>query len=488
MSTFAAAVNMANTPVPQAFTANGMPTNDTSGRALIDLFFILGASRGKDISAQFRAALAEDPVLAVKALFWARDVRGGAGERGTFRKLMAVLEQHDVQITQRVVPLIAEYGRYDDLHVFHTDLVQKLAIQTHADAIRSGNGLASKWAPRKGPIANQLRKALGMDPKTYRKTIVGFTKVVETQMCAQQWDSINYSHVPSVASARYQKSFSRHDPVRYAEFKASALKGAVKINAGTLFPYDVLKSVRSGDPVAALAQWEALPNYLGDNGFILPVIDVSGSMNSRVGDAKSTLSCMDVAISLGLYLADKQKGAFKDMFLNFHTNSKIHHLQGNLLEKINQIQRSDWGGSTSLESAFKEILRVAVSSNVPPNEMPRYLLVISDMGFDPSSNNAGQGAMAMAKDIFERHSYKVPTVVWWNVAHWPGGYGGDNNFPVTQHENGTALVSGFSPSIVKSVLSSTSITPYDIMLETLDNPRYELVGNVVAHYLQSKFE
>jgi hypothetical protein len=472
MSTFAAAVQMADTPAADAFTANGMPTNASTGNAVLNCFFILGASRGKDISDQFRAALVQDHVLAVKALFWARDVRGGAGERNTFRKLLAVLEQHDVEMALRVIPLIAEYGRFDDLHVFNTLVCKNLAVQVHVDAIRAGNGLGAKWAPRKGPIANQLRKAMDMDPKTYRKTIVGLTNVVETQMCANQWGEINYSHVPSVASARLQKAFNRHDPVRYTEFKAAALKGEVKINAGTLFPYDVLKSVRNGDQVAALAQWEALPNYLGDNGFILPVIDVSGSMGSRVGDAKSTLTCMDVAISLGLYLADKQQGAFKDMFLNFHTNSKIHHLQGNLLEKIHQIQHSDWGGSTSLESAFKEILRVAVMGNVPPNEMPRYLLVISDMGFDPSSNNAGQGAMAIAKDIFARHNYSLPNIIWWNVAHRNGGYGGDNNFPVTQHESGSALISGFSPSIVRSVLSSKQVTPYEVMLETLNSDRY----------------
>ena len=479
MSTFAAAVQMADTPAADAFTANGMPTNASTGNAVLNCFFILGASRGKDISDQFRAALAQDHVLAVKALFWARDVRGGAGERNTFRKLLAVLEQHDVEMALRVIPLIAEYGRFDDLHVFNTDLAKNLAIETHANAIRAGNPLSAKWAPRKGPIANQLRKAMGMDPKTYRKTIVSLTNVVETQMCANKWEEINYSHVPSVASARLQKAFTRHDPVRYGEFKTAALKGEVKINAGTLFPYDVLKSVRSGDPTAALAQWESLPNFLGNAGFILPVIDTSGSMSSRVGDPKSTLTCMDVAISLGLYLADKQQGAFKDMFLNFHTDSKIHHLKGNLLEKINQIKHCDWGGSTNLDSAFKEILRVAVMGNVPPDEMPKYLLIISDMGFNFAENGQQVKAWDMAKQMFDRHSYSLPTIVWWNVSNGDDGYGGNNNFPVTSDENGTALISGFSPAIVKSVLQAKSVTAYDIMLDTLNSDRYMAVEHAV---------
>ena len=475
MTSFAAAVAQVNSTDTQAVTANGMPTNATSGSALVNFFFVAGSSRGKDCTPQFLAAVQEDSVSAIKILFWTRDVRGGAGERGTFRKLMTALESHDADLAARVLPLVAEYGRWDDLHVFNTPALQSLAVKIHADAIRAGNGLAAKWADRKGPVANALRKTLGMDPKTYRKTIVGLTKVVETQMCAKQWGDINYSHVPSVAGARYQKAFNRHDPVRYSEFKTAALKGEVKINAGALFPYDVLKSVRSGDETAALAQWESLPNYLGDAGFILPVVDTSGSMESRVGDSKSTLSCMDVAVSLGLYLADKQKGAFQDMFLNFHTDSRIHHLKGNLLEKMNQIKHCAWGGSTSLESAFKEILRVAVLGNVSQDEMPRYLLVLSDMGFDPWTEKSGANAWTMAREMFQRHGYELPVVVWWNIAHRDGGYGGNNNFPVTQHETGSALVSGFSPAIVRSVLGSKQVTPWDVMMETINNVRYQPV-------------
>jgi len=471
MNTFAAALALDSNDT-RGVTANGMPSNATSGNAVLNLFFVLGASRGKDITNQFTAAFLEDPILTIKALFWARDIRGGAGERETFRKLMVTAERLMPEQVLAVLPLIPEYGRWDDMYVFETATIQMEAVRIHADAIRAGNGLAAKWADRKGPNANALRKALGMDPKTYRKTIVGLTQVVETAMCAKDWSSINYSHVPSVAGARYQKAFNRNDTVRYTEFKTAAVKGEVKINASALYPYDVLKSIRNGDETAALAQWEALPNFLGDAGFILPVIDTSGSMQAPVGDGKNRISCMDVAISLGLYLADKQKGAFKDMFLNFHTNSRIHQLTGNLLEKLHKIQHCEWGGSTSLESAFKEILRVAVMGSVPEAEMPKYLLVISDMGFNPDQGGRGLKPLEMAREMFERHGYNLPNVIWWNVAYRAGGYGGDNNFPVTQHESGSALVSGFSPSIVKSVLSSKSVTPRDIMLETLNSERY----------------
>ena len=481
MSTFAAAVVAdAQLPSLSGVTANGGAALSTSQNALTDLFFTIGAARGKDISAKFMQALQTDPFKAITMLFWVRDVRGGAGERDTFRKLLKVLEAERPDLTRKLVPLVAEYGRWDDLATFENSEVRELALRLWAHEISTGNGLAAKWAPRKGVLANELRKRMKLDPKSYRKLLVNNTQVVENHMCAKQWDQINYSHVPSVAGARYQKAFNRRDPVRYAEFKAAALKGDVKINAGALYPYDVIKSVRSGDPSAALAQWNALPNYLGDSGFILPVIDTSGSMQTPAGDGKSKLSCLDVAVSLGLYLADKQTGAFANMFLNFDSDSKIHFLKGNLLEKLHQIQSCDWGGSTNLESAFKEILRVAVMGHVPQAEMPRYLLVISDMGFNPASQGANTRMWDLAKQIFERHGYSLPTVVWWNVNASSGGFGGDNNFPVSVQEQNTALVSGFSPAIMKSVLSAKNVTPWDVMMETLNQPRYQAVHDALA--------
>lgn len=481
MNTFASALGSASVVTPAVGqTANGGAALPTSLNALTDLFFTIGAARGKDISSQFMQALQTDPFKAITMLFWARDVRGGAGERDTFRKLLTVLETARADLITKVIHLVPEYGRWDDLSMFQTVQVRDQALGVWCEAILAGNGLAAKWAPRKGALANELRKRMKLDPKSYRKVLVNNTRVVENHMCSKQWDQINYSHVPSVAGARYQKAFNRRDPVRYAEFKAAALQGDVKINAGALYPYDVIKSVRMGDPSVALAQWNALPNYLGDAGFILPVIDTSGSMQTSVGDGKSKLSCLDVAVSLGLYLADKQTGAFANMFLNFDSDSKIHFLKGNLLEKLHQIRTCDWGGSTNLESAFKEILRVAVMGHVPQAEMPRYLLVISDMGFDPASQGANTRMWDLAKQMFERHGYSLPTVVWWNVNASSGGFGGDNNFPVAVHEQNTALVSGFSPAIMKSVLSARNVTPWAVMMETLNQPRYQAVHDALA--------
>lgn len=480
MNAFAQAVKNSRNlnTVPTGATANGGVAHSDSGDALVSLFFTIGSSRGTDLSDKFRAAYAQDAEQAVRMLFWARDVRGGSGERDTFRKLLKVLEQLTPSLAQRLVPLVSEYGRFDDLMAFENESVKQVALHHWAQQILSGNGLAAKWAPRKGPVANQLRKRMKMDPKSYRKWLVNHTQVVESAMCAKAWNTINYSHVPSVASSRYSKAFNRHDPVRYSEFKTAALKGDVKINAQALYPYDVLRNVRHGDATTALAQWENLPNYLGDAGFILPVVDTSASMERALGGSKghNRLTCKDVAISLGLYLADKQQGAFANMFLNFDDNSKIHYLEGNLLEKLHTIERCEWGGSTNLESAFKEILRVAVLNNVPDTHMPKYLLILSDMGFNPATSHAPVTMFDMAQRMFEMHSYKLPTIVWWNLAHEQGGFGGDHNYPVMANTPNTVLVSGFSPSILKSVLQAKQVTPQMVMWDTIMVDRYAPVG------------
>jgi len=459
-------------------TSNGMITNVSTTNAVLDLFFVIGSSRGKSIVSQFKNALSENPVLTLKTLFWARDIRGGAGERETFRNLMLSLEEQYPDLVINLLPLIPEYGRFDDLWVFKTDRVRKESAKIHANALKAGNKIAAKWADRKGKNAVDLRKELGLNPKEYRKLIVNLTNVVETKMCANDWTGINYEHVPSVAAARYQKAFTRHDPIGYSVYKTAAVSGNAKINASAVYPYDVIKSINLGDPTAALAQWNSLPNFLGED-FILPVIDTSGSMSCFVG-GNSSLRCLDVAISLGLYLADKQTGPFKDMVLNFDNNSKIHNLSGNVIEKLNTISRLPWGGTTNLQSAFEEILRVAKTGNVPQEQMPKYLLVISDMGFDAGSRSYFYSTpFEIPTQMFEQAGYKTPNIIWWNLNHRSGGYGGNNNYPVTKHENGTALISGFSPSILKSILSAKSITPMDIMLETINNPRYDAISNIL---------
>jgi len=183
-------------------TANGMKTFESSKSDLVDLFFAIGASRGKDLSTQFARALAQDETLALRLLMWARDVRGGAGEREVVRKILLNLEKTNPKALVRILPHLAEFGRWDDLLIFTSKEVKAQAFTLIGDALRERNGLAAKWMPRQGPLAVEIRTFFGMSPKFYRKSLVNLSKTVEQNMCANTWDDINYSHVPSLAASR----------------------------------------------------------------------------------------------------------------------------------------------------------------------------------------------------------------------------------------------------------------------------------------------
>ena len=217
------------------------------------------------------------------------------------------------------------------------------------------------------------------------------------------------------------------------------------------------------------AQWDALPNYVNDTN-ILPIIDVSGSMTSPAGgyNSKSNVTCLDVSVSLGLYLADKNKGSFKDTFLTFSGTPQLLNLQGNIIQKIKQIVQSKWQMNTDLNKAIKLILDVAIENKVPQEEMPKMLLVLSDMQFD-SCAKYDDSAIEMMRRKYESAGYNMPVVVFWNL-------NAADNVPVKHNENGVALVSGFSPSIMKSILETDleNFTPRGIMMKTIMNPKYDL--------------
>ena len=465
MSTFVEAI--AN---QEARTANGMKARKSTANKVVDLFYNIGASRGKDIVPGFTAAFVEDKNLALRIALWARDARGGAGERELFRSILKHLEKTDPKSALDLLARVPELGRWDDIFVFETEQLKTAAYTMLGNALREKNGLAAKWTPRKGQTAAEIRTFFGMTPKQYRKSLVEITKVVETQMCANDWDNINFSHVPSVAASRYKKAFHRHTE-KFAEYVAALVKGdpTVKVNASAIYPYDVLKGVnyRSFDKTETdhiVAQWEALPNYVGDAN-ILPMVDVSGSMSCPAG--KNTgVSCMDVAVSLGLYLADKNKGKFKDTFLTFSDKSELMTLKGNVVQKMAQMVKSDWDMSTNLHAAFNKILDVAVKNEVPQAEMPEMVLILSDMQFNQCVRQ-DDSAMEMIERKYAEAGYSVPQVVFWNL-------NSSDNVPVKADKSGAALVSGFSPAIMKALLAAdmSEFTPEGIMLKTVMSDRY----------------
>ena len=457
----------------EARTANGMKARKSTAKATVDLFYKIGASRGKNITGDFTAAYVENADVALRIAQWARDVRGGAGERQLFRDILVHLEKRDPDAALALLKKVPEVGRWDDIFVFQSPVLKSAAYTMLGDALRAKNGLAAKWTPRKGQIAAEVRAFFGMTPKQYRKSLVGLTKVVETQMCAGDWDNINFSHVPSVASRNYKKAFNRHTPA-FADYVAKLVAGdkTVKVNASAIFPHDVLKGIAHSyakldktETDHVIAQWDALPNYVGDAS-ILPLVDVSGSMTTSVPG--STVRCLDVAVGLGLYLADKNKGVFKDTFLTFSSKPQLVTLKGNIVDKVTQMSKSDWEMSTNLHAAMDKILSVAVKGSVPASDMPKMLLILSDMQFNQCAR-FDDSAMEMIERKFETAGYVAPQIVFWNL-------NSSDNVPVKADKSGAALVSGFSPSIMTALLSADmdQFTPEGIMLKTVMVPRYDI--------------
>lgn len=452
-------------------TENNMKARKSTTNCVVDLFYNIGASRGQDIIPSFVAAYVENKELAARVALWARDVRAGAGERQLFRDILVYLENNDPVLASKLLKKIPELGRFDDLFVFNTDRLKRLAYSLVSEHLNNNNGLAAKWTPRKGKVAREFREFLKLSPKQYRKKLVRLTKVVETQMCANDWDNINFSHVPSQAARIYRKAFNRHTE-KFAEYVQKLINKdiSVKINADAIYPYDILKDVHYNYTLDKTeldhitAQWEALPNYVNDAS-ILPLVDVSGSMTIPAGK-NTSVTCMDVAISLGLYLADKNSGAFKDTFLTFSAKPELLHLKGNIVQKVQQMVRSDWGMNTNLHSALECILNVAKSYNVPQSDMPNMLLILSDMQFDQCVTH-DDSAMEMIERKYATAGYSMPNVVFWNLR-------GTNNIPVSSDKSGAALVSGFSPSIMTSLLSANpkDFTPEGICMKTIMSDRY----------------
>lgn len=454
----------------QALTLNGMEIQKSSNDAVVDLFYAAGASRRGDITPYFAKALNQDMDLAVRVALYARDVREGMGERKVFRDIVNAFARMDPINAKRVLSKVPELGRYDDLLAFVDTPLEKEALEIFGQAIMDFDGLAAKWAPRekstKKEYAVKLRRVMGLNAKDYRRIVVRGTNVVEQNMHGDEWDKINYSHVPSVASARYQRAFGRHDPRGYSEYLSSLEKGekGVKINADAIFPYTIAYSVFEGNSRAAEQQWKALPDWITNDTSFLPVVDVSGSM---MGYGRADTP-MNIAVSLGLYCAQRAKGAFKDTFITFSQNPQWQSVEGlSLQQSLKKIRDSKWGYNTNLVKVYELILQVARNNHVPQSDMPEILIVFSDMQFDAGVTGSNQPQVAV-EAMYKAYGYEVPKLVYWNL----NNYG--RNTPVDFDKNGTALVSGFSPSMIKSILALDleSFDPISIVKKAVMKERY----------------
>ena len=471
-------------------TENNALTHKTSLSHLVDFFATGGALRnvGEDvIISRFSKAFGEDKLLALKTIFYFRDIRGGQGERRVFRVVMNWLAKNHPKFAEANLEIIPRYGRWDDiLHAFDSTELEGAAYRFFADQLLSdgktlleggdNTSLAAKWAPSENAssaktkaFGTKLRKVLGFTSREYRKCLSGLRKhlnLVETTMCQGDWEDIKFSNLPSRAHFKYRKAFRSKLTAQYQSYLNSVEKGEEKINTSTLYPYDVVSKCRKGDSARELdVMWNNLPDVVGNddhNGLV--VCDVSASMTwVKVGNVEP----MDVSVSLAIYMAERNNGPFANHFLTFASDSQLIKVSGSTIsEKVRNVMRSPIGGSTNLQSAFNSILSTAVGNNVPAEQMPQTIYIISDMQFNCTTGTNYDNI----KKKYAAAGYALPKIVFWNVC----GRVGDS--PVTIKDENTILASGFSPVIFKHVMNSTAMNPEEMFLEVVCQERYDEVA------------
>ncbi len=421
-----------------------------------------------------------DHVTAMKLLFWLRDPRGGAGNRSGFRECVSWLSKEAPEWMIANAIQIPKYGRWDDMTALYaSDKTSNVAATLWANEIMAESVLAAKWADRKDTkVLKALRKiAKGKvkDVGDYRRLLAKIRKdVVEVSMTQKEYDKIDYSKVPSVAMARYSAAFDRNDSKRFQEYKTKLEKAietgdtSTKMNAGAIFPHDVIRTLRNGDRKTADLQFASLPNFLEENNArIMTIADTSGSMSVPVsGDIRA----IDISTSLALYCSDRvgKDNPFYRKFMQFcdETTLTDWSSKNTLSEAFDSRLFNGAIGSTDIRKALLTLVNYAKMFNAKPEHMPTHLLIISDMQFNQGALN-NKAEVEDALDEWVKAGYDIPTIVYWNTA----GNAGSPSRAVTPN---TALVSGFSPSILKAVFKNPeSMTPYNIMVEAIKD--YEVV-------------
>lgn len=488
----------------KTFTENGAATLKTTQSDCLDLFATVGAIRresDEEITTRFMRAFAEDKDIAMKLLFFARDIRGGLGERKVFRVSLRWLAKNAPKTIRKNLSYIAEYGRFDDLLVLFDTPVEKdmldfIREQLCKDVEAMDNGgevsLLGKWLPSVNAsnadtikIAKKIARFLKMDDKTYRKMLSqlrAHIRIIENNLREKDY-TFDYEKQPSKAMFKYRGAFARNDAERYNNFLNRVSSGEAKLNASTLAPYELvepyltphwynghhsfMKEITEEERKTLNATWEALPDF-GSEANALAIIDTSGSMYC---DAKPLPAA--VALSLGLYFAEHNSGAFKNHFIEFSSNPELIEIKGDTFaEKLQYICSFNEIADTNIEAVFDLVLNAAINNKLPQAELPAKLIIISDMEFNACVRNAEVTNFKNAKAKFEAAGYELPEVVFWNVASR------NRQQPVTKNEQGVALVSGCTPRLFSQVVdgSLAALTPYEFMLDVLGGERYEKIA------------
>lgn len=504
-------------------TENGAWGYASTKSALLDMNFQIVSYRNKtekQITDDFRKAYAENPMLALRWLFWVGDIRGGSGERRLFRVILADLAKNGQdKIVKALIPLLGEYRRYDDIYTLANipcmkkSVVEFIRTQWEKDCqgylANKPISLMAKWCASENASSTETRKngaftrkALGLTPKEYRKTLSTLRKyidVVERKMSSQNWQAIDYETVPSKANLNYNNAFLKHDEQRRRAFLGALDKGEAKINSGVLYPYEIANRYKAGSSgwrsyrslknidQALEGMWRSLPDYVKGEESILVVADGSGSMEQSISKS-TTASALCVANALAIYFAERLNGPFKDKFITFSAKPKFVDLSGltTLHDKLAKAYQESDCSNTNIEATFDMILNTAVVNRMSQEDMPKTVLIITDLHFDavarthqywnghryvtqPGPNKA---LFEVLKQRFEDAGYKMPKLVFWNVANR------NAPVPVTVNEMGVVLLSGFAPATLKMALTGKT-DPYEAMVEVLLNKRYDPVENAV---------
>jgi len=489
-------------------TENGALSYRTTGKELLDLNFAVTSLRSAtetEIINSFLKAFYEDKELAFKWLFFSRDVRGGLGEKRLFRVVLRRLATEYPEIVKPLVQYIAFYGRFDDLFVLLdtpcAELVyDMISEQLNADFmgvdLDQPISLLAKWMPsinasskRTKSLARNFIRHYNMSPATYRKTLSKLRKhldIVERKMSSGEWDKISYESVPSRANLIYKNAFLLHDTNRREDYLGKVASGEATINAGVLYPHEIvnkyLPTVRYrqqlSDTVDVTLEelWKALPNLVNGDNTTLVVADGSGSMQSNVDD-KGTVRMLDVANALAIYFAERASGEFKDKYITFSERPQLVDFSKctNLREKIKVALLHDEVANTNIEAVFDLILTTAVKFNMKQEDIPKNILIISDMEFDSAQGYRHSMDERLFKTIankYEANGYKLPRLCFWNLCSRT------KTIPVIENDLGVALVSGFSVNVLKMVMSN-KLDPFEVLVEQLMSERYAPVTTKV---------
>lgn len=488
-------------------TENGAVGYMTTGKELLDLNFKTSSLRNKsedEIFKLFLKAFHEDKLLAIKWLFFMRDAREGMGERRSFRIILNGLGHQHPTIAKELISLVPEYGRWDDLYSLMDGDLTEYVVDFIYQQLQEDCGnylnkkpisLLAKWLPKESTkkykkVYNISLKKFGTTPKKYRRIVSDLRKyldVVEVKMSDNEWNKVNYNTIPSKANLLYKDAFLRHDKERRNEYLNDLKNGNnnAKINAKVLMPHEIVHRYMDkyewgdiDDFDESLEQlWKALPNYVNSEGFSMFVRDGSYSMTTKIGN--TNITCLDISTALAIYFSEHCKGEYKDNFITFSNRPKVIDLSNcsSLREKIEKCHAEDDCSNTDIYKVFKLILDTAVNNKYTQEQLPKNIVVVSDMEFDDATTTRDH------KTLFETiqaeyllHGYGLPRLVFWNVCSRTG------TIPLKTNKNGVCLVSGFNPTIMDMVLSG-ELDPYKCLVNKLNSSRYDAVEKAVKNLL-----